>query len=156
MDVSTDLEFGPFNLERDRKLYFDGHVEAYEQSFPGAPMPSFVRIGLSAQVEDMGRPDSSHIALTALLQSTPVGFVVVCSGTFYVVPMARVEALYVSPPFRRRGFARALLEQATSWARFNGSRFVRLDVTAANKAALALYESHGFVVTRYQMDASVA
>jgi ribosomal protein S18 acetylase RimI-like enzyme len=77
-------------------------------------------------------------------------------GTFLVVPMARIEALYISPEHRRKGFARALLDQAAAWCRYNGGRFVRLDVTASNEAALTLYESHGFTVTRLQMDAVVA
>lgn len=119
-------------------------------------MPPPVRIGLAASVEDMGRPDPYRVAITAIDGSEPAGFVVVSTGTFYVVPMGRIEALYTSPGFRRRGFARALIEQANSWARFNGVRFIRLDVTPSNRPALALYESCGFRVTRYEMDASVA
>jgi ribosomal protein S18 acetylase RimI-like enzyme len=156
MTASAVLEFEPFSLERDRKLYFEGYVEAYQESFPGVSIPSAVRMGLAASVEDMGRADSSHIAMTALLGQAPVGFVVVGMGTFLVVPMARIEALYVAPEFRRRGFARDLLAQAAAWCRYNGGRFIRLDVTASNEAALTLYESQGYVVTRYQMDAVVA
>ena len=156
MDVSEKLAFEHFSPERDRKLYFDGYVEAYQESFPGARMPPAVRIGLAATVEDMGRPDPSRVAITAMDGTAPVGFVVVSTGAFYVVPMGRIEALYVSPQFRRQGFARALIDQAVSWAKFNGARFVRLDVTPSNTSALALYESSGFVVTRYEMDASVA
>lgn len=37
MDGSETLLFEHFSLERDRKLYLDGYVEAYQQSFPGAP-----------------------------------------------------------------------------------------------------------------------
>ena len=156
MDVSKKLVFEHFSLERDRKLYFDGYVEAYQESFPGAPMPPAVRIGLAASVEDMGRPDPNRVAITAILGSAAVGFVVVSTATYYVVPMGRIEALFTSPQFRRRGFARALLEQASSWAKFNGARFVRLDVTPSNRPALALYESCGFSIIRYEMDASVA
>jgi ribosomal protein S18 acetylase RimI-like enzyme len=156
MDVSEKLTFEHFSSERDRKLYLDGYVEAYQESFPGAPLPPAVRIGLAASVEDMGRPDPHRVAITAVHGSMPIGFVVVSTGAFYVVPMGRIEALYISPQFRRRGFARALIDQATSWAKFNGARFVRLDVTPSNGPALALYESYGFTVTRYEMDASVA
>jgi ribosomal protein S18 acetylase RimI-like enzyme len=156
MNSAASLQFEHFSLARDRKLYFEGYVEAYEESFPGVDFPPAVRMGLAASVEDMGRPDPSHIAMTAVLGSVPIGFVTVSVGTFLVVPMARIEALYVSPNYRRKGHARALIDQAAAWARFNGARFVRLDVTASNAGALSLYESQGFVVTRFQMDAVVA
>src|SRR4029079_10344125 len=146
MKSDPSLEFEHFSLERDRKLYVDGYVAAYQESFPGADLPSAVRIGLAASVEDMGRPDPTRVAMTAVFAGVPVGFVVVTTGTFYVVPMARIEALYVSPQHRRKGFARALLDQSSAWAKFNGSRLVRLDVTASNQAAVALYESHGYTV----------
>ncbi len=156
MSDSASLEFEHFSLERDRKLYVNGYVEAYRESFPGVDLPSAVRIGLAASVEDMGRPDPSRMAITAVQAGTPVGFVVLSTGTFLIVPMARIEALYVAPEHRRRGHARALLDQAAAWSRFHGSRFLRLDVTASNEAAIALYETQGFVVTRYQMDSLVA
>jgi len=156
MNSVSDLQFEHFSLERDRKLYVDGYIEAYRESFSGADMPSAVRIGLAASVEDMSRPDADRVAITAVAAGVPVGFVVVMTGTFYVVPIARIEALYVSSQYRRKGFARALLDQAASWARFKGSRLVRLDVTASNRGALALYESQGYTVTRLQMDVLVA
>jgi RimJ/RimL family protein N-acetyltransferase len=52
--------------------------------------------------------------------------------------------LMVSATHRRRGIGRALLEQATEWARSVGVRKLELHVFPWNAPAIALYESFGF------------
>jgi RimJ/RimL family protein N-acetyltransferase len=52
--------------------------------------------------------------------------------------------LMIASSHRRRGIGRALLEQATSWARDAGVRKLELHVFPWNEAAIALYESFGF------------
>lgn len=49
------------------------------------------------------------------------------------------------PEARRAGHARALLRAAAEEAASRGAREMYLEVAADNEAALALYESHGFV-----------
>ncbi len=54
--------------------------------------------------------------------------------------------MYITPPCRRRGFGRALLEAAVAHTRaLAGVRQVKLGVNAANAPARALYQSLGFV-----------
>jgi GNAT superfamily N-acetyltransferase len=55
-----------------------------------------------------------------------------------------VEDVYVEPPARGKGLARALLELATERALERGCRRMELDVSEANEAGLALYRSFGF------------
>jgi RimJ/RimL family protein N-acetyltransferase len=52
--------------------------------------------------------------------------------------------LMIASSHRRRGIGRALLEQATVWARDAGVRKLELHVFPWNEAAIALYESFGF------------
>lgn len=52
--------------------------------------------------------------------------------------------LMVALSHRRRGVGRALLEQATAWARSIGVRKLELHVFPWNAPAIALYESFGF------------
>jgi putative acetyltransferase len=52
--------------------------------------------------------------------------------------------LMVAGRHRRRGIGRALLEQATTWARSVGVRKLELHVFPWNGPAIALYESFGF------------
>ena len=52
--------------------------------------------------------------------------------------------LMIAASHRRRGIGRALLEQATAWARDAGVRKLELHVFPWNEAAIALYESFGF------------
>jgi ribosomal-protein-alanine N-acetyltransferase len=57
---------------------------------------------------------------------------------------------------RRRGIARALLDEAVAYARTRGIKHVLLEVRRSNRAAIALYRSVGFfamgVRARYYPD----
>ena len=64
----------------------------------------------------------------------------------------RVAHIFVREDFRRQGLGRKLLDAAEDIFRKMGLSRSRLTVTASNKAALALYESAGYRVTRYVMD----
>lgn len=55
-----------------------------------------------------------------------------------------VDSLATAAEFRRRGVARALLEEAERVARGLGLRYVALDTWADNRPALALYAGMGF------------
>jgi ribosomal protein S18 acetylase RimI-like enzyme len=55
-----------------------------------------------------------------------------------------IDALAVAEPARRRGVARALLEEAARQARRHGARTLALDTGIANEGARALYEAAGF------------
>jgi ribosomal protein S18 acetylase RimI-like enzyme len=61
--------------------------------------------------------------------------------SFYVDALATVER------FRRRGVARALLDECSRVAARSGLRAVALDTAVTNASAQALYERAGFVVT---------
>ncbi|MGN6577370.1 MAG: ribosomal protein S18-alanine N-acetyltransferase [Nocardioides sp.] len=58
-----------------------------------------------------------------------------------VVDLQRVA---VHPGHQRRGLARLLLDAAVEAARRNGAEAMLLEVSAANTAALALYQTAGF------------
>lgn len=58
---------------------------------------------------------------------------------------AFIWGMYVSPPYHNRGIGRQLLTQALQRAgAMPGLRQINLSVTAANSAALTLYENMGF------------
>ena len=59
---------------------------------------------------------------------------------------AYVSDLYVSPQFRGRGCARALLARAEQHARARGAREIRIGALASNTPARELYRSAGFVL----------
>jgi ribosomal protein S18 acetylase RimI-like enzyme len=70
-------------------------------------------------------------------------------------PKPRDDSLYIDslatdPELRRRGAARALLDQAESEAREQGLRAVALDTTMSNEPARALYARAGFDEVAYR------
>lgn len=58
-----------------------------------------------------------------------------------------VDALAVTEAARRRGVARALLDEATRQAREAGATGIALDTGVRNRDAQALYEAYGFART---------
>lgn len=63
-------------------------------------------------------------------------------------PESLLASLAVHPDFRRRGVARALLDDALRRSRQAGAHWLTLQVDRDNEAAVVLYRSAGFVVTR--------
>jgi GNAT superfamily N-acetyltransferase len=54
---------------------------------------------------------------------------------------AYVSTVYVKPQWRRRGIARALMQQTIAWAQRNGCEVIRLRTSPGGRA---LYEALGF------------
>ncbi|MFM7134439.1 MAG: N-acetyltransferase family protein [Planctomycetota bacterium] len=61
------------------------------------------------------------------------------------IEVAELVSMWVAPEARGRGVGDALVSSVVRWARSRGARELRLDVTAANSRAVALYARHGFV-----------
>jgi ribosomal protein S18 acetylase RimI-like enzyme len=59
--------------------------------------------------------------------------------------------IYVDPQCRGRGYAGQLLDAATQWMVDQGVAARELFVTAANQAALGLYQSRGYRVVDHRM-----
>lgn len=57
---------------------------------------------------------------------------------------AQVLLLYVRPEHRRRGLARALMQEAQGWAQERGDHQIGLQVFAQNQPALSLYQKLGY------------
>lgn len=67
--------------------------------------------------------------------------------------VAEVWGVYVSPPFRRCGAARAIMGKVIEVARgWEGVESVRLSVSSESPGAKALYESLGFVTWGVEPD----
>lgn len=79
----------------------------------------------------------------AFLLSRPQGFLI---GTA-VAGEAELVTLAVDPPARRQGHATALVAAFLRQARALGAETAFLEVAAENPAAIAVYESQGFVCT---------
>ncbi len=74
--------------------------------------------------------------------------------TIQLAHKCNLWGMYVAPSARGQGVARALLEAALAHARETpGVAKVTLSVDSANVAAIALYESLGFVVFAREADA---
>jgi ribosomal-protein-alanine N-acetyltransferase len=74
----------------------------------------------------------------------PVGAVVGLVACWLVRDELHVLSLAVSPDHRRRGYARALLEDAFAVGRARGARYATLEVRRSNVAARRLYAALGF------------
>lgn len=90
-------------------------------------------------VEEMVPPRG--LFLLVELAGTPVA----CGGVRRLSnDIAEIKRMYVAPPARRRGVARALLARLEDEARGLGCRVARLDTGRDMEAALALYRAVGY------------
>jgi len=105
-----------------------------------------IRLPESAFAERLSRSDGYVLGAFADDARTLAGAVALHreSGTG-MAHKAHLWSMFVLPPFRGRGLARALLMQALAGATALGDvRQVNLSVTTGQAAALALYRSVGF------------
>lgn len=92
-----------------------------------------------SRIAIMLRAPEPKCTLLGRLDDTPAGtgFVAIHNG------IAALHALEIALSARRQGLARAMMALAADWARANGAHSLALQVTRANRAALALYSSLG-------------
>jgi aminoglycoside 6'-N-acetyltransferase I len=93
---------------------------------------------------------AQFIALSAVRE--PQGFVEVSIRRDPVVgttssPVAFLEGIYVAPPFRRQGIARALVAKAAGWAVSRGCFEFASDAFLDNTASHAMHRALGFAET---------
>ncbi len=119
---------------------------------------------LSAQLVELKLPvDEEGIARAVELALSPSGIAWLAMATLAGLPVGIllanpivsvehgggalwIEELYVAPPHRRRGVARALIEYMDRQAHNVGLRALELEVTEDSEPALALYQSLGFSI----------
>ena len=78
--------------------------------------------------------------LAALENDTLIGYV----GSQTCLDETDMMNVAVSPLYRRRGVAKALIDALTQQLKERGSRCLTLEVRASNAPAIALYSSMGF------------
>ncbi|MGM9613983.1 MAG: ribosomal protein S18-alanine N-acetyltransferase [Oscillospiraceae bacterium] len=76
----------------------------------------------------------------ALEEETVAGYLVLST----VLDEGNIDNVAVSPAYRRRGIADALVENAVTCGRESGLAALMLEVRASNIPAIRLYEKHGF------------
>ena len=81
------------------------------------------------------------VFFTAKEDGIPVGYI----GSFSAGDDREITNIAVSPEYRRRGIAKALLSELIGEARGRGEEKILLEVRASNLPARTLYGSLGFV-----------
>jgi ribosomal protein S18 acetylase RimI-like enzyme len=86
--------------------------------------------------------NANSIVLVETVKEVIRGFLIVLYRTGSSV--AGIETVNVDPAYRKRGVAARLLAAAEEDIRKKGAKKIRLEVSTANHAAIALYEHAGF------------
>jgi len=92
-------------------------------------------------------------ATVAAIKNKPVGMALTVCMPFpgATARMTELLGLYVTPPFRRRGVATALVQHLLAEARNNKAACVRLTVAKYDDVALATYLRNGFKSTEFEV-----
>ncbi|HEX7039001.1 MAG TPA: GNAT family N-acetyltransferase [Trueperaceae bacterium] len=89
---------------------------------------------------------TQSLYLVALCGREVAGWLELHRSAAWRLSHVAVLTLAVAPAQRRRGVGRSLMRRSYDWCRRVGVLKVSLNVRAGNAAAIALYESEGFVV----------
>ena len=89
---------------------------------------------------------SMSAVLAALSGKDPVGYATLVERPSSA---AWIMDLVVTPPWRRRGVAGALLDAAREWAEQRGHRRLFLEMQSKNQAGIRLAQKHGFEFCGY-------
>ena len=90
-----------------------------------------------------GASGDGEVAFAAITDGRWVGM----ARGYLEPPIAHLIAVYVTPPWRRRGIGRAVSEAVVGWGRELHAEAVLLSVSDWNEGARRVYESIGFVPT---------
>jgi ribosomal protein S18 acetylase RimI-like enzyme len=130
----------------------DDFAEAFRRREPGKPVDLAIGDGLAGANRGKCPPQRYWLAA---VDGVPCGFLASWEGAGGT---GQVEDLFVAPPFRRRGIARALLLHGVADARGRGARDVTI-VADPTDTPMRLYAALGFrplaVCSLYRKDASV-
>lgn len=77
--------------------------------------------------------------------------VTVCVSLEFEGRFALLDELYLDGPFRGRGLGAQAVEFAAEWARAQGMRALRLEVSPGNVTAQGLYRKCGFLPCRCRL-----
>ena len=111
---------------------------------------------LEAQLDPLYPRESRHGLSVAQLLAQRVAFFLIrsdgepagCGGVKLVGAdcgnYGEVKRMYVRPPFRGRGLARAMLDHLALYAQTHDISLLRLETGIHQQAAIALYERAGF------------
>jgi ribosomal protein S18 acetylase RimI-like enzyme len=87
------------------------------------------------------------LMLCALADGTPIGYVALAERSASSV--AWISDLAVTPEWRRRGVAGALLSAAQDWGQERGHRRFFLEMPSKNQPAIQLAQKHGYEFCGY-------
>ncbi len=90
--------------------------------------------------EELGRPWARVWSAAPAAGAEPAAFLV----AWHVADELHVLNVATVPPLRRRGFARALMDEALAYAAAQRIRIVLLEVRRSNRPAIKLYRGFGF------------
>ena len=94
-------------------------------------------------------------AFIALEAARAVGFAEVSIREYVdgctTQPVGYLEGIYILPDFRKKGFARALVQRAESWSQSRGCREFGSDAKLGDNASIAFHNAVGFRETERQV-----
>lgn len=138
----------PVDAQESQAILFRYYTEVSDRFFGHPTPPDDLRSGFAAQDSTgLAAPGGSFHLAWADGRDGPVA--VGCAGVEIAPrapePTAELRRVFVTPAFRGRGVAGALLDAAESAARRLGAVVVRLDTRHDLVEALALYARRGYV-----------
>jgi len=146
------LHIRHFDFASDVPAILSFMPDLYESNFPGFSADSDFIGRKRAQLREASR-DPGQSVLVSVDEKGVGGFIwLVIEVEYSGRRRGEIAAIFVDRRCRGAGVGKALMEEGMAVLRTYGCETVHLMVTSTNEAAVKLYDTMGFEVTRYQME----
>ena len=149
---SDGLALRAFDWESDCAAICEFQHDTYALNFPGY---QFTKNFDEAFRHDLRRATLDNLHHLFVTEDGDVcGFlwIVICDNNWTGERYGYINNIYVAPKWRGRGLGKALMAHADETLKAQGVCRARLTVTATNQQAVALYQSAGFHLARWEME----
>ena len=146
-----------FSLKKDQEAILGWQEDLFTGNFPGFKMNPYFMREQKLRLNDAYMLPEHAIYVLEIKPGYLAGFIW-CHiyDTNEYGAFGSIEAIYLIPEMRGKGFGRKLMERGEEFFINRGIKNIKLYVTITNEVAVNLYQNLGYEVKRWEMQKDIS